>query len=218
MSSGSLGLFGDAAPLPARQTLAPGALLLRGFVRDAAVLQAAIGAVIAQAPWRHMLTMRGYRMSVAMSNCGECGWISDRQGYRYSPVDPVTGLPWPAMPSVLRDLAQRAATAAGYDRFTPDACLINRYEPGASMGLHQDRNERDFAEPIVSVSLGVAATFLFGGDRRGDRAGRFRLAHGDVIVWGGRSRLNFHGIAKLPASQHEFAGDARVNLTYRKAG
>ncbi len=156
-------------------------------------------------------------MSVAMTNCGDAGWVTDRSGYRYGGIDPQSGKPWPEMPSAFRDLAGRAAAAAGFDDFLPDACLINRYQPGARMSLHQDRDERDFGNPIVSVSLGLPAIFLFGGPARSDRPRRFRLEHGDIVVWGGPSRLFFHGVAPLADGEHNLLGHQRINLTFRKA-
>jgi len=164
-----------------------------------------------------MRTPGGFSMSVAMTNCGAFGWVSDPTGYRYSPTDPETGAAWPAMPAALAELATRAAAAAGFAGFAPDACLVNRYEPGARLTLHQDKDERDFAAPIVSVSLGVPAVFLFGGLKRKDRPRRVPLEHGDVVVWGGPARLRYHGVAKLETAQHAFAGNARINLTLRRA-
>lgn len=212
-------LFEDLNAKPgATEPLAEGAVLLRGHaLDDVKALMTAIDEVAAAAPWRNMTTPGGYRMSVAMTNCGAFGWVSDRRGYRYDRVDPDTGRPWPAMPRAFADLAHRAATAAGYNRFAPDACLINQYEPGTRLTLHQDRNERDFNAPIVSVSLGLPATFLFGGDERTDRAKRVKLFHGDVVVWGGKSRLAFHGIAPLKDGDHPVTGRRRLNLTLRKA-
>jgi alkylated DNA repair protein (DNA oxidative demethylase) len=201
-----------------RLELYPGAYLLRSFaVSDEERLRADVQAVAAAAPFRHMQTPGGFRMSVAMTNCGERGWVSDATGYRYSALDPDSGLPWPAMPKAFASLARRAAEAAGYVRFAPDACLVNRYEPGARLTLHQDRDERDFDEPIVSVSLGVPAVFLFGGSRRKERPLRLTLVHGDVVVFGGPSRLRYHGVAPLKPAQHPFAGQARINLTLRRA-
>lgn len=198
---------------------APGAVLLRGFaVSSADALLDAVRAIAQQAPFRHMLTPGAHRMSVAMTNCGALGWISDTHGYRYNALDPQTGLPWPAMPSSFARLARQAAQRAGYAAFAPDACLINRYEPGARLTLHQDRNERDFTQPIVSVSLGLPATFLFGGLRRDERARRLALRHGDVVVWGGESRLRYHGVMELAAGEHPLIGAVRINLTLRKAG
>jgi alkylated DNA repair protein (DNA oxidative demethylase) len=198
--------------------LEPGAVVLRAFaVEEAPALLVAIEAVAQAAPWRHMSTARGWRMSVAMTNCGEAGWLSDRSGYRYDAIDPQTKHGWPALPGVFADLAVRAARAAGFEHFAPDACLINRYEPGARLSLHQDRNERCFDAPIVSVSIGVPATFLWGGSVRTDRPRRVRLEHGDVVVWGGPARLNFHGIDTLRAGFHGQTGDLRFNLTFRRA-
>jgi alkylated DNA repair protein (DNA oxidative demethylase) len=156
-------------------------------------------------------------MSVAMTNCGTAGWVTDRNGYRYDGVDPESGKPWPEMPRAFRELAARAAALAGFDDFSPDACLINRYQPGARMSLHQDKDERDFESPIVSVSLGLPAIFLFGGAKRSDKPRRFRLEHGDIVVWGGPSRLFFHGVAPLGEGEHNLLGRQRVNLTFRKA-
>lgn len=210
-------LFGYS-DVPAREQLADGALLLRGYASDAAVeLLQAIDAITAAAPFRHMITPGGYRMSVAMTNCGSVGWVSDRCGYRYQPTDPDTGRPWPAMPATFTELAAQAAAEAGFAGFMPDACLINRYAPGTRLSLHQDRNERDLRAPVVSVSLGLPAVFLFGGTQRSDRPRRHRLAHGDVVVWGGPARLAFHGIAPLVGDVHPATGACRINLTFRKA-
>ena len=189
-------LFDVIGPLdPPCEAMAEGAMLLRGraipFETD---LLTALGTITAMAPFRHMTTPGGFVMSAAMTNCGAAGWITDRNGYRYDPLDPESGLPWPALPDCFIDLALAAATAAGYPHFVPDACLINRYEPGARLSLHQDKNERDFSNPIVSVSLGLPATFQFGGIRRTDPVRKFALRHGDVAVWGGRSRLCYHGV------------------------
>ncbi len=205
---------------PAQDTvLGPGAMLLAGFARgsDKALL-AAIDAVVQFSPLRHMVTPGGRRMSVAMTNCGELGWVTDHSGYRYDRLDPDTGRPWPAMPSAFASLAASAAAKAGHPRFAPDACLINRYVPGARLTLHQDRNEADFGAPIVSVSLGLPAVFLWGGLSRSDRVRRMRLASGDVVVWGGPARLTFHGIDTLKQGEHALTGAARFNLTFRRAG
>jgi alkylated DNA repair protein (DNA oxidative demethylase) len=213
------GLFSDppAAEAPLVR-LGPGAVLLRGFCLDIEKeLLVALRRVVAAARFRHMVTPGGYAMSVAMTNCGTAGWVTDRAGYRYAAEDPESGRPWPAMPPVFRDLAARAAAAAGFPDFAPDSCLINRYEPGAKLSLHQDRNERDFAAPIVSVSLGLPATFLFGGMKRSDPAQRIALGHGDVVVWGGPARLAYHGVATLKDGEHALLGRRRLNLTFRKA-
>ena len=202
----------------ARCDLAPGAVLLRGFALTAeAELKHAVAAVAASAPFRNMKTPGGFTMSVAMTNCGRLGWVSSERGYRYAEQDPERGAPWPAMPAAMLDLARGAAAAAGFKGFEPDACLVNRYEPGARLTLHQDKDERDFAHPIVSVSLGVPAVFLFGGLKRKDRPARLSLVHGDVVVFGGPSRLRYHGVAPLKEAQHSFAGQARINLTLRRA-
>lgn len=202
----------------AQYGLAPGAVLLRGLAleREAALGQA-VEAVAAAAPFRHMETPGGFRMSVAMTNCGHYGWVSSAAGYRYAERDPVSGAPWPALPQVVIELAREAAAAAGFAGFTPDACLVNRYEPGARLTLHQDKDERDFTQPIVSVSLGVSATFLFGGQKRNERVARIALEHGDVVVFGAASRLRYHGVAALKSTHHPFAGPNRINLTLRRA-
>ena len=200
------------------ETLAEGATVLRGFARlEAMTLVATLQTVLAAAPFRHMVTPGGFRMSVAMSNCGRAGWVTDRTGYRYDPIDPVTGRPWPSMPATFRSLAARAAEAAGFPGFEPDACLINHSEPGARLSLHQDKNERDFGAPIVSVSLGLPAVFLFGGLRRRDRPRKVRLESGDIAVWGGDARLAFHGVERLADGDHPLTGRCRINLTFRTA-
>lgn len=208
--------------LPAHRASEPigeAAVVLRGFaLARAGELMDAVERIDAAAPFRHLTTPGGHVMSVAMTNCGELGWVSDRRGYRYQHVDPLSGEPWPAMPAMLGRTAAEAAETAGYARFTPDACLINRYQPGARLSLHQDRNERDLNAPIVSMSLGLPAVFLFGGLRRGDRPRRIRLDHGDVVVWGGPTRLVFHGVEPLDDGLHPVTGRCRINLTFRKAG
>ena len=192
--------------------------MLRGFARrEAAPLVAAVTEIIAAAPFRNMVTPGGFRMSVAMTNCGRAGWVTDRKGYRYEFVDPMTGREWPPMPPSFRRLASAAAEAAGFAGFEPDACLINRYEPGTRLSLHRDENERDLAAPIVSVSLGLPALFLFGGTSRGDRPRRVPLESGDVVVWGGPSRLVYHGVAPLAEGNDPLVGRCRINLTFRKA-
>jgi alkylated DNA repair protein (DNA oxidative demethylase) len=201
-----------------REAIAEGAVLLRGFARRfEGDLIPALRDIVAQAPFRHMSTPGGHQMSVAMTNCGTAGWVTDHTGYRYDGIDPDSGQPWPAMPAVFRELAGKAAAEAGFAGFSPDACLINRYEPGARMSLHQDRDEQDYSAPIVSVSLGIPAIFLFGGLKRSDKPQRFRLVHGDVVVWGGPSRLFFHGVAPLADGEHASLGRQRINLTFRKA-
>ena len=212
-----MNLFGDLAHPETVEPLADGARLLRGFtVAETPVLLAALETVAAVAPFRHMITPGGFRMSVAMTNCGRVGWVSDRSGYRYDPADPQTGQPWPPMPPSFLALARKAAAAAGFE-FEPDCCLVNRYEPGTKLSLHQDKDEHDFTAPIVSVSLGLAAVFLWGGTRRSDRPRRIRLESGDVVVWGGVSRLTYHGVAPLANGEHPATGRARINLTFRKA-
>lgn len=202
---------------PSREEIADGAVLLRGFVKPIeSELIEAVRAIVAKSPFRRMTTPGGHLMSVAMTNCGERGWITNRTGYRYDPIDPRTEAPWPAMPPVLRDLARRAAQQGGFSGFAPDACLVNRYEPGTRLSLHQDKDELDFSAPIVSVSLGLPATFLFGSMARSDKPRRYRLVHGDVVVWGGASRLAFHGVAPLADGEHALLGRKRINLTFRR--
>ncbi len=204
---------------PREEQLGPGAWVLRAFsLADEASLLASLEGVVSQAPFRHMVTPGGYRMSVAMTNCGSLGWVSDRTGYRYDAIDPLSGLAWPRMPDAFFNLAKTAAAEAGFNDFDPDACLINRYEPGAKLSLHQDRDERDYGQPIVSVSLGVPAVFLFGGLKRSDRTERVPVRHGDVVVWGGPDRLRYHGVLPLKEDQHPVLGRCRINLTFRKAG
>ena len=198
--------------------LAPGAMVLGGFARRfEGPLVTALQRVVELAPFRHMITPGGHRMSIAMTNCGLAGWVTDRTGYRYDGRDPESGHHWPPMPDVFADLAVQAAARAGFDGFVPDACLVNRYEPGARLSLHQDKNERDFDAPIVSVSLGLPAVFLFGGSSRADTPRRVRLAHRDVVVWGGPARLRYHGVMPLEEGQHPVMGGCRINLTFRKA-
>lgn len=212
-----MNLFDDQ--LPSREEIAPGATLLRGFVRqNETALLAALQEITKQAPFRHMVTPGGFTMSVGMTNCGALGWITDRRGYRYDGVDPVSGLPWPRMPEAFEKLAVCATAEAGFASFAPDACLVNRYEPGARLTLHQDKNERDYTQPIVSVSLGIPAIFLFGGLERTDKTVRIKLTHGDVVVWGGTARLHYHGVLALKEAHHDLLGACRINLTFRKAG
>jgi DNA oxidative demethylase len=212
-------LFEGVADIrPSREAMAEGAVLLRGFAKpQEAGLLAALREIIAQAPFRRMFTPGGHQMSVAMTNCGHAGWVTDRTGYRYDGADPESGKRWPAMPDSFCELARQAAEAGGFNGFAPDACLINRYEPGARMSLHQDKDEQDFGAPIVSVSLGLPAIFMFGGSKRSDKPNRFRLEHGDIAVWGGPSRLSFHGVAPLAEGEHAVLGRQRINLTFRKA-
>ena len=203
---------------PSHEQIANGAWLLRGFaLGNVAALLAEIEQIETAAAFRHLETPGAFRMSVAMTNCGSLGWVSDRRGYRYSTHDPLSGQPWPPMPAVFSTLAGRAARAAGFAGFTPDACLINRYVPGARLTLHQDKDESDFRAPIVSVSLGLPAVFLFGGNARKEKQRRIALQHGDIAVWGGPARLYYHGISALKDGHHPVLGRQRVNLTFRRA-
>jgi alkylated DNA repair protein (DNA oxidative demethylase) len=216
----------ESLPLPfdeipaevSRVPLGERAVLLRGLAgQRAPELVVEIGAIAAISPFRHMSTPGGWQMSVALTNCGQVGWVTDRTGYRYDNIDPTTGRPWQVMPSIFEDLAVEAAEAAGFRDFGPDACLVNRYAPGARLSLHQDRNERDFGQPIVSVSLGLPATFLWGGHSRADKVRRIQLVHGDVVVWGGPDRLRFHGVHSLADGEHPQTGGFRFNFTFRRA-
>jgi len=214
-------LFADdpnADPRAPREAIGAQAWVLPGFAREAApMLWRDIAAIAAAVPFRHMATPGGQRMSVATTSCGDWGWVTDRRGYRYEPTDPQSGQPWPAMPAAWQSLARAAAAAAGFADFAPDTCLINRYAPATRMSLHQDRDERDFGAPIVSVSLGIPAVFLFGGQQRADKAQRVPLQHGDVVVWGGADRLRFHGVLPLREDLHPLLGAQRMNLTFRRA-
>ena len=217
--SKTMELFTDSPELKHQQEwIGDAAVVLRGFALPyETALLAALKKIIAQSPFRHMVTPGGYEMSVAMTNCGTYGWVSERKGYRYDPSDPLTGKSWPGMPATFLTLAKNAAAAAGFDDFISDVCLVNRYESGTRLSLHQDKDELDFGQPIVSVSLGVPAVFLFGGLKRNDRPARVPLAHGDVVVWGGPDRLRYHGIMPLKENQHPLLGNQRINLTFRKA-
>jgi alkylated DNA repair protein (DNA oxidative demethylase) len=211
-------LLSSLEPAEAIERLSEAAVVLRGFARDkAAALIAEVDRITADAPFRNMMTPGGFRMSVGMTNCGGAGWVTDRKGYRYEPLDPVTGNRWPQMPEVFQRLAESAASAGGYPCFEPDACLMNLYEPGTRLSLHRDENERDLTAPIVSVSLGLAAIFLFGGNRRNDRTRQVPLESGDVVVWGGSDRLVYHGVAPLADGYDPLTGSRRINLTFRKA-
>ena len=201
-----------------REPLAEGAMLLRGFAAErGAALLAAIEGIAVAAPFRRMITPGGFEMSVAMTNSGTAGWVTDRKGYRYARHDPDSGKPWPSLPAEFLELAEAAATEVGFPGFVPDACLINRYEPGARLSLHQDRDEADYGHPIVSVSLGLPATFQFGGLKRSDPVKKVALRHGDVVVWGGAARLFHHGVLTLKDGEHPLTGHRRFNLTMRKA-
>jgi len=211
-------LFTEDTLAEERVDLAPGAVLLRGFVTaEVAALVDAVNTIAAASPFRNMITPGGHRMSVAMSNCGDAGWVTDRTGYRYDPRDPETGKPWPPVPDIFKILAVRAAAEAGFANFSPDVGLINRYEPGTRLSLHQDRDEHDYRAPIVSVSLGIPAVFLFGGAERSERPRRIRVENGDVAVWGGPARMFYHGVAPLKDGFDPLLGNRRINLTFRKA-
>lgn len=202
----------------ATEQIGPCSWVLRNFAAaEVARLLPALETVLHQAPFRHMVTPGGFTMSAALSSCGSFGWMTDRRGYRYTPTDPQTSLPWPPIPSIFMELAQRAALACGFPGFVPDACLINRYVCGAKMSLHQDRDETHYEWPVVSVSLGLPAVFLFGGHQRSDKTQRIALMHGDVVVWGGEDRLRFHGVMPIKPGHHPLLGEQRINFTFRRA-
>ncbi len=215
----TLNLFEETAQdRQGSEELGAGAVVLRGFaLEEESRIFKALQGIVAEAPFRNMITPGGFQMSVAMTNCGAYGWVTDRTGYRYDKADPESGKPWPGMPYEFLALAQRAAASAGFAGFEPDACLINRYDPGARLTLHQDKNECNFMHPIVSVSLGIPAVFLFGGPRRKDKPMRVQLAHGDVVVWGGPARLYYHGVMPIKEGRHPLTDRHRINLTFRKA-
>lgn len=212
-------LFDNADSSGSAERLSEGAVLFHGrLLDDAEAIVETIREINRQAPFRHLITPGGHKMSVSMTSCGDLGWMSDRKGYRYTASDPRSDRPWPPMPALFSKLAGAAAYEAGFPAYEPDACLINRYRPGAKLSLHQDKDEADYDHPVVSFSLGLPATFLWGGFRRKDKPNRLLLEHGDVIVWGGPDRLRYHGIAPLPEGEHPLLGAQRINLTFRKAG
>ncbi|OYQ30980.1 alpha-ketoglutarate-dependent dioxygenase AlkB [Pseudomonas mandelii] len=221
MSPTTFDLFADAEPEqePRREQIGEQSCVLRGFALSRLDrLLPALEAVLTAAPFRQMITPGGFTMSVALSSCGTWGWTTDRSGYQYTRNDPQTGRPWPEMPDVFFELAQAAAREAGFADFVPDSCLINRYVPGAKMSLHQDKNEGSYAAPIVSVSLGLPAMFLFGGFERSDKSQRIPLLHGDIVVWGGVDRLRYHGVLPIKDGHHPRLGEQRINFTFRTAG
>ncbi len=215
----TLDLFADDTPQPpSTEQIGPQSFVFRGFALPLVEqLLPALQTILTQSPFRNMVTPGGYTMSVALSSCGQFGWTTDSQGYKYSRTDPQTGQPWPDMPYVFLELARAAADAAGFADFNPDACLINRYIPGAKMSLHQDKDERGYQWPVVSVSLGIPAMFLFGGHARSDATQRVPLFHGDVVVWGGEDRLRYHGVLAIKQAEHPRLGEQRINFTFRKA-
>ncbi len=199
--------------------LSPGSFLFPGLaLARAADFQNAVKQAAGAAPFRRVVTPGGRPLSVRITNMGSWGWVSDRRGYRYEPTDPRTGRAWSPIPRDLSDFARAAAARAGFPGFVPDACLINLYAPGAKMAPHVDRDEKDFSQPIVSVSLGLPAVFLWGGPNRSDRVRRVPLEDGDAVVWGGPARLYYHGVAPIQAGHHPLWGERRINLTFRKAG
>lgn len=216
---GCADLFDSQPAAGAREPIGEQAFVLRGFaLPSVAQLMPALEAIQASAPFRHMETPGGFTMSVALTNSGELGWTTDGRGYRYTTHDPVSGLSWPPMPDSFKRLARTAAQEAGFPDLDPDASLINRYAPGARLSLHQDKDERSHVDPVVSVSLGIPAVFLWGGMKRSDKPARIALFHGDIVVWGGVDRLRYHGVAALKPATHPLLGEQRINITFRKAG
>ncbi|WP_376693668.1 DNA oxidative demethylase AlkB [Wenzhouxiangella sp. EGI_FJ10409] len=212
-------LFDNAKTRGSAERLSEGAVLFHGRIAEQAeAIIERIREIDRQAPFRHLVTPGGHKMSVSMTSCGKLGWMTDRKGYRYTSTDPESDQPWPAMPVLFSELARSAAEEAGFPGYAPDACLVNRYHPGAKLSLHQDKDEQDYSHPVVSFSLGLPATFLWGGFRRKDKPSRLLLEHGDVLVWGGPDRLRYHGILPLPEGEHPLLGAQRINLTLRKAG
>ena len=221
MHPNTFDLFADHEPeqRPRTEQIGEQSWVLHGFALPLIEqILPALDAILAVAPLRHMVTPGGFSMSVGTSSCGALGWITDRHGYRYSSVDPLSDLPWPAMPQVFSTLAQSAAVRAGFTDFNADSCLINRYLPGAKMSLHQDKDEKSYSAPIVSLSLGLPAMFLFGGFSRSDKSQRIALLHGDMVVWGGVDRLRYHGVLPIKQGRHPRLGEQRINLTFRMAG
>ncbi|WP_435036430.1 DNA oxidative demethylase AlkB [Pseudomonas neuropathica] len=221
MQPNTFDLFADHEPeqRPRAEKIGEQSWLLHGFALPLIEqILPALDAILVAAPLRHMVTPGGFSMSVGTSSCGPLGWITDRHGYRYSSVDPLSDLPWPAMPEVFSTLAQSAAAQAGFSGFNADSCLINRYVPGAKMSLHQDKDEKAYSAPIVSLSLGLPAMFLFGGFSRSDKSQRIALLHGDMVVWGGVDRLRYHGVLPIKQGRHPLLGEQRINLTFRVAG
>ncbi|WP_460111658.1 DNA oxidative demethylase AlkB [Pseudomonas sp. S3_H04] len=221
MQPNTFELFADHEPeqRPRAEQIGEQSWVLHGFALPLIEqILPALDAILAVAPLRHMVTPGGFSMSVGTSSCGALGWITDRHGYRYSSVDPLSDLPWPAMPQVFSTLAQSAAVRAGFTDFNADSCLINRYLPGAKMSLHQDKDEKAYSAPIVSLSLGLPAMFLFGGFSRSDKSQRIALLHGDMVVWGGVDRLRYHGVLPIKQGRHPRLGEQRINLTFRVAG
>ncbi|MHC8326741.1 DNA oxidative demethylase AlkB [Pseudomonas sp. LB1P83] len=221
MSPITFDLFADAEPeqAPRREQIGEQSYVLRGFALPRLdQLLPALEVILTSAPFRQMITPGGFTMSVALSSCGTWGWTTDRSGYKYTRNDPQTGQPWPEMPDVFFELAQAAAREAGFADFVPDSCLINRYVPGAKMSLHQDKDEGSYTAPIVSVSLGLPAIFLFGGFERSDKSQRVPLLHGDIVVWGGVDRLRYHGVLPIKDGHHPRLGEQRINFTFRTAG
>jgi alkylated DNA repair protein (DNA oxidative demethylase) len=215
----TLDLFADDTPQPSTsEQIGPQSFVLRGYALPFVDrLLPALASVLERAPFRNMITPGGHTMSVALSSCGQFGWTTDRSGYRYTRIDPQTGQQWPQMPEVFMELARSVADTAGFANFVPDACLINRYIPGAKMSLHQDKDELGYEWPVVSISLGIPAMFLFGGHARSDATQRVPLFHGDVVVWGGEDRLRFHGVMPIRQAEHPQLGEQRINFTFRKA-
>ena len=211
-------LFDEEPDASRTEVLFPGAVLLHRYaLKLERTFLDELDTLTKISPFRQMLTPGGRKFGVHNTSCGEVGWISDARGYRYVSIDPVSEQPWPTMPREFQQLATDAAEEGGFKHFIPDSCLVNRYAPDIKMSLHQDKDEADFSQPIVSVSLGMSATFVFGGLQRSDKLRRIDLHHGDVLVWGGPARLLFHGIQSIKDQPHPIMGAQRINLTFRRA-
>ncbi|THJ30850.1 DNA oxidative demethylase AlkB [Lampropedia aestuarii] len=213
----SFDLFADS-PEEQRVALGPQAVVLRQKASPlAAELVARIEDVLQHSPLYQMATPGGKPLSVRTTSCGTHGWSSDPTGYSYVRHHPLTDQAWPEIPAAWSALATEAAQEAGFAQFAPDTCLINQYGLDSKMALHQDRSEQDLRQPVVSISLGMSALFLWGGMQRSDKPAHVLLHHGDMVVWGGVDRLRFHGIKHLTGAPHPQLGAMRYNLTLRRA-
>jgi len=208
-----MNLFSQLVAEPTHEEIFPGAVLMRSLAlpQDNEFFTAA-EAIIAARPLHHTTTPSGLPMGVMVTDCGDSRAFANR----WDTANPERMRLWPPMPPLLRDFAIRCAVRSGFPQFRPDACHINRYQAGTKLGLHQDRHECDWTQPIVSLSFGLECIFLLGGLQRTDKPRRILLEHGDVIVWGGPSRMRFHGVQPLKPGHHPLTGPYRYNLTFRK--
>lgn len=201
---------------PPIEEIYPDLFVLANFV-DTNPLMVQVERITKVSPFRKMMTPNGHYTGVALTNCGDFGWTSDRNEYRYSSSDPLNNQPWLAIPESFKALAKNAAHVAGFKDFEPDACLINQYLIGTKLGSHQDKNEKDFSQPIVSVSIGLSAVFQIFGNQRAGQAINYRLYDGDVVVWGNSARLCYHGVRTLSAAELDPTCQQRINITFRKS-